>query len=212
MPNLFAHLDLEVYARYTRSLENSDFREEFMRSTAHWRKPAMLGRLASQKAVCKHRVDLDSRIILGAEPSQAPFLIRHYLDEGLECLRFISSAWDLTVLDGSMEELFGIAPKYIALAERSAQLGFYCASREIDPLQSYALEYKYDTQFYQHVLRTQRVAYASDVQQYRSGKLDYVDYTNYSAACRDITFLCANNLIESLTKARDDLSGCIVMG
>jgi hypothetical protein len=110
-----------------------------------------------------------------------------------------------------MEELFGIAPKYIALAERSAQVGFYCASKEIDPLQAYALEYKHDTQFYQHLLRTQRVAYASDMQQYRSGKLDCVDYANYSAACRDITFLSANNLIESLTKARNDLSGSVLI-
>ncbi len=209
MSNLFDHLDATVHKRYTRSLADINFEAQFTASTSQWGSPLPLGKQTWQEVTAWHKDDIDRRIIPGAEPSQAPFLIRYFLDEGIEFLRCIFSKWDITALNGSLQELFEIGPKYLDLAYLSSQLGFYCASKEIDPLQSYALEYKYDNKFYQHLLRTQRVAYASDLQHYAAGTLDHIDCANYRAACRDITFFCASNLIESLTKARADLSGCL---
>jgi hypothetical protein len=205
MSKLFDYLDKAVYERYARSLADTNFRNEFKAPLSDCDATLLQN---GKKLTEWHVADIDRRIVLGAEPSQAPFLTRHYLGEAIDVLREIPSKWAQTAMDASMQDLFEIAPKYVGLAQDIAELGFYCAGKEIDQLQSYWLEFMYDVWYYQHLLRTQSVAHASDLKQYASGELAYVDHHNYRSAARDIALLCADNLIEFLTKARDDLSGC----
>ena len=205
MTKLFDYLDKAVYERYARSLADTNFRDELKANLSDCDATLLRN---SKKLTEWHVADIDRRIVLGAEPSQAPFLIRHYLGVAIGHLRDIDSAWSQTAMEGSIQDLFDIAPKYVRLARASAELGFYCAGKEIDPVQSYWLEFKYDVLYYLHLLRTQSVAHASDTKQYASGELECISHHNYYEACRDITYFCADNVIESLTKARNDLSGC----
>jgi hypothetical protein len=207
MSNLFSHLEVAVYKRYARSLVDSDFQEQFTASIANWESPMLQNQQRCQKVTAWHRADIDRRANLKAEPSEAPLLIRHYLGESTDLLRHIFSDWDLKVLDGNMGELFEIAPKYLGLAQSSAELGFYCAGKEIDPLRSYELEHKYNNLAYQHLIQCVMKAYESDKQKQVNGVSNHPSLHPYYSTLRNVVFLYAQNTIEFLTKARDDLSG-----
>lgn len=209
MSDLIKMLEQNVYVRYTKSIEEINRQGRYVEPQSEWNRGLLINEHTREKMINWHKNEIDARITLGADPSEAPFLIRHYLNEGIDVLNGIVLDWRMQGFEGcNLGDLGQIGLVRMSLAYPSIKLGFYCAAKEIDPLQAYALEYKYRSDYHRHLMRSMAVAYKADLKQCASGELRYVDGENYCAAFRDIACLCADHMIKLLTQARDDLSGC----
>lgn len=208
MTDLIKYLEQDVSTRYAGSLTAHKNKTSAVLPISAWDHTQLLTQHACKKKVNLHKAEINHQIVLGSQPSLAPLFIRHYLGLGTDIVSEIASEWGEHTMNGfSLEELGQFVLDKMSLAEPVIQLGFFCAAKEIDPLRAYELEHKYNNLAYQHLIHCVLKAYESDKQKQVNGARNHASLHPYYSTLLNVVFLYAQNTIEFLTKARDDLSG-----
>lgn len=208
MSDLIKFLGKDVSTRYAKSLSQyQDHSRVVIPISA--RDQILLAKASTRERIFnEHKVKIDRQIVLGAQPSPAPLFIRYYLGLGIDIIGEIISDWGQHAMSGmGLEDLGRFALGQMSLAQPVIQLGFYCAAKEIDPLRAYESEYKYKCPAHAHLMYCVSVAYGCDKKKRANGVSSHASFSRYESTFREVALLYAENSIEFLTKARDDLSG-----
>jgi hypothetical protein len=208
MNDLIKMLDPDVYQRYHRSIVNVSEDEVAIKPVARWREALILKDSTRLKLLDWHKAEIDKRVCIGQDPTEAPLLIRHYAIVALESAGQVRPNWEFFSIHGqNLSNLVQLSLERIAIANASARLMFYIAAKEIDPLRCYELEYKYDGIYYQHLIRCLLKAYKDDQRQFACGQISHINESNYYDVLRDAVVAYADAILNVLRQSKNSLSG-----